>query len=59
MSREIKTIQDVRLMVGMGHRANGDPLQRLWRIHRNGKRKGKAGPLEKHYGKEYAQSTPE
>ena len=46
-------------MVGKGHPANGDPLQRLWRIHRNGKREGEPGPLENYYGKEYAQSTPE
>jgi len=46
-------------MVGKGHPANGDPLQRVWRIHRNGKHEGKPGPLENYYGREYALSTPE
>ena len=58
MSDEIKTIQDVRDLLGKGHGKGGDPLQYLWGIHRSGKRKGEPSVLEKHYGPEYAENTP-
>ena len=59
MTCGIKTIQNVRDLLAKGHGKGRDALQYLWGIHRNGKRKGAPGPLEKHFGREYAQRTPE
>lgn len=52
----IKTIQDVRNLLSLGHKGD-DPLQRLWAKHRRDDLSD-PGPLVIHYGIEYAKRTP-